>query len=49
MRKHIARGIISFCDFMNGYIGQEIERAVICGIVMVPVFVLMGILMILLS
>lgn len=49
MNKRIARGIISLCDFMNGYIGQEIERVVICAIIMVPVSVLMALVMILLS
>lgn len=36
MASQAARKIIALCDFMNGYIGQEITQAFVCALVMVP-------------
>lgn len=46
MVKMVARSIMAFCDFMNGYIGQEIQNAVISGLMMAPVLYLMLLMMI---
>lgn len=49
MNRRIAKAIIKVCDFMNGYIGQEITQALIDALLAAPLMLLMMIGMVLLS
>lgn len=49
MTKRMARNIVRFCDFMNGYIGQEITQALVITLLSAPLMLLMMIGMVLLS
>lgn len=49
MVKRTAKAVVLFCDFMNGYIGQEIQNAVADGIMIAPIIYGMIMMMVFLS
>lgn len=49
MSKRFAKAVIKICDFMNGYIGQEITQALIITLLSAPLMLFVMIGMVLLS
>lgn len=49
MSRRFAKTVIRFCNFMNGYIGQEITQALVITLLSAPLMLLMMIGMVLLS